>query len=97
MHATACLTADVHVIGLQAFLSLGVTAVNTQLTARKSLFRATGVSDAEHLAPQCSNKACRHRPRSPFAIGTQMTLQMGLQIVSGDAQHVRISSSTRTQ
>ena len=56
MHAVACLTADVRVLhsACRCFSSLGVTAQNTWFIARKRLFRATEVSDAEQPAPHCS-------------------------------------------
>ena len=59
MHAMACLTADVRVLRsvCRLFSSLGVTAQNTWLTARKRLFRATEVSDAEQLARHCYRRA----------------------------------------
>ena len=80
MHAMACLTADVRVpqSACRVFFSLGAKAQNTRLTARKRLFRATGVSYAEQPARLCSRKACSHRPRSPLAVlATNPTNQMG--------------------
>ena len=70
MHAMACLTADVRVpqSACTLFFSLGGKAQNTRLSARKRLFWATGVSDAEQPAPLCSRKACSHGHRSPLAV-----------------------------
>ena len=70
MHAMACFTTDVHErqSAGNLFLSLGTTAQNTMSTARKRLFWATGVSDAEQPAQHCSRKGCIHKPMSPFAM-----------------------------